>query len=52
MPFDKLNFGFISNLTKYNKILHCGNSNALDILFTREIAKRLETKGVKNIYVN
>lgn len=52
MPFWSLDLENISNPKKYNKYLHYGKSKACNILFTRELAKRLEAKGVKNVYVN
>lgn len=52
MPFWDLDLENISNPDKYNKYLHYGKSKACNILFTRELAKRLEAKGVNNVYVN
>lgn len=52
MPFRSLDLENISNPDKYNKYLHYGKSKACNILFTRELAKRLEAKGVENVYVN
>jgi NAD(P)-dependent dehydrogenase (short-subunit alcohol dehydrogenase family) len=42
----------INDPKKYNKYIHYGKSKASNILFTRGLAKRLEEKGVHNIYVN
>ncbi|KAI8138272.1 hypothetical protein BJV82DRAFT_673816 [Fennellomyces sp. T-0311] len=36
----------------YSKTFHYGLSKACNVLFTRELAKRLEAKGVNNLYVN
>ncbi|KAI8329446.1 hypothetical protein BC941DRAFT_197382 [Chlamydoabsidia padenii] len=50
--FGGLDLKNISNPNKYNRIHHYGKSKAANILFTRELAKRLEEKGIKNIYTN
>jgi NAD(P)-dependent dehydrogenase (short-subunit alcohol dehydrogenase family) len=52
MPFRSLDLENISDPKKYSKYLHYGKSKACNILFTRELAKRLEAKGVNNVYVN
>ncbi|KAI9484600.1 hypothetical protein BDB00DRAFT_792750 [Zychaea mexicana] len=36
----------------YNSTLQYGLSKACNILFTRELAKRLESRGIHNVYVN
>ncbi|KAI8647366.1 hypothetical protein BD408DRAFT_378672 [Parasitella parasitica] len=52
MPFKALNLETISDPSTYNKYIHYGKSKACNILFTRELNKRLEAKGVENVYVN
>ncbi|KAL7314099.1 hypothetical protein PS15m_007754 [Mucor circinelloides] len=52
MPFKALNLESISDPAKYNKYIHYAKSKTCNILFTRELSKRLEQKGVDNVYVN
>ncbi|KAI8368384.1 hypothetical protein EDC96DRAFT_607352 [Choanephora cucurbitarum] len=52
VPFSSLDLESISDPKKYNKIVHYGKSKTANILFTRELSKRLEAKGAKNVYVN
>lgn len=52
MPFNELDLENISNPDKYNKYIHYAKSKTCNILFTRELTKRLEAKGVNNVYVN
>ncbi|CEP18653.1 hypothetical protein [Parasitella parasitica] len=52
MPFKALNLETISDPSTYNKYIHYGKSKACNILFTRELNKRLQAKGVDNVYVN
>ncbi|KAI9478410.1 MAG: hypothetical protein EXX96DRAFT_247037 [Benjaminiella poitrasii] len=51
-PFKDLNLESISDPSKYNKTIHYSKSKTCNILFTRELAKRVEAKGIKNVYVN
>lgn len=51
-PFRELNLETISDPSKYNKYIHYGKSKACNILFTRELNKRLEAKGVNNVCDN
>lgn len=51
-PFWELNLETISDPSKYNKYIHYGKSKACNILFTRELNKRLEAKGVNNVCDN
>ncbi|KAI8380283.1 hypothetical protein BD560DRAFT_387685 [Blakeslea trispora] len=51
-PFKRLDLESISDPKKYNKVVHYGKTKASNILFTRELSKRLEAKGIKNLYVN
>lgn len=51
IPFKKLNLESISDPAKYNKIVHYGKSKTCNILFTRELSKRLEAKKA-NVYCN
>ncbi|GAB5587331.1 hypothetical protein Unana1_02231 [Umbelopsis nana] len=47
MQLDTLN-----DESNYQKELAYGRSKAANILFTRELAKRLEAKGIEHVYVN
>lgn len=49
MPFKALNLESISDPAKYNKFIHYAKSKTCNILFTRELSKRLEQKGVDNV---
>ncbi|CAO3590731.1 unnamed protein product [Absidia cylindrospora] len=42
----------ISDPKKYSRHFHYCKSKAANVLFTRELAKRLKEKGVENVYVN
>ncbi|RUS27630.1 hypothetical protein BC938DRAFT_482972 [Jimgerdemannia flammicorona] len=42
----------LNDPNKYNAWFAYGRSKLANILFVRELAKRLEAKGVKNVYVN
>ncbi|CDH50198.1 retinol dehydrogenase 12 [Lichtheimia corymbifera JMRC:FSU:9682] len=47
-----INYDTLHDEKYYNRWLHYGKSKAANILFTRELAKRLKDKGVNNVYVN
>ncbi|KAI8150268.1 hypothetical protein BJV82DRAFT_586528 [Fennellomyces sp. T-0311] len=47
MSLDKVN-----DEKAYSKIFHYAFSKACNILFTRELTKQLESKGINDIYVN
>ncbi|KAI7892597.1 uncharacterized protein EV154DRAFT_550547 [Mucor mucedo] len=49
--FKKLNLETISDPKKYNRTIHYAKSKTCNILFTRELTKRLEAKG-SNVFVN
>jgi NAD(P)-dependent dehydrogenase (short-subunit alcohol dehydrogenase family) len=49
IPFKQLNLETISDPTTYNRMIHYAKSKACNILFTRELSKRLEAKGVDNV---
>ncbi|KAI8379308.1 uncharacterized protein BYT42DRAFT_568378 [Radiomyces spectabilis] len=51
-PFKRLDLEHISDEKRYNRIIHYGKSKTANILFTRELNKRLQAKGCKNVYVN
>ncbi|KAI8883970.1 NAD(P)-binding protein [Backusella circina FSU 941] len=51
IPFGKLDLENISDPKKYNRTSQYGKSKTCNILFTRELSKRLEAKGVE-VYVN
>ncbi|CAO3682998.1 unnamed protein product [Umbelopsis vinacea] len=42
----------LNDESKYQKEMAYGRSKAANILFTRELAKRLEARAVENLYVN
>ncbi|KAI8089085.1 uncharacterized protein BX664DRAFT_279803 [Halteromyces radiatus] len=42
----------INNSKKYSRAGHYFKSKAANVLFTRELAKRLEAKGIKHVYAN
>ncbi|ORE08105.1 NAD(P)-binding protein [Rhizopus microsporus var. microsporus] len=48
----KFDLESISDPESYSPIQHYAMSKACNILFTRELNKRLENKGIKNVYVN
>lgn len=50
--FKELDLENISNPDKFYEKVHYGKSKACNILFTKELAKRLEAKGINNVYVN
>ncbi|KAI7906118.1 NAD(P)-binding protein [Cokeromyces recurvatus] len=52
IPFKELNLESISDPAKYNKIIHYAKSKTCNILFTRELTKRLQDKDINNVYVN
>ncbi|KAI8150267.1 hypothetical protein BJV82DRAFT_586522 [Fennellomyces sp. T-0311] len=47
-----VSFDKVSDAKTYNPNFHYGLSKACNILFTRELSKRLEAKGIDNIFVN
>ncbi|KAI7872107.1 hypothetical protein BDF14DRAFT_1756509 [Spinellus fusiger] len=52
MTQSEINLSTINDKKYYNKTLQYSKSKLANILFTRELAKRLEAKGVENVYVN
>ncbi|KAI8979144.1 hypothetical protein BDF20DRAFT_818893 [Mycotypha africana] len=52
IPFRRLDLHSISDPKKYNRIVHYAKSKACNILFTRELARRLEAQGIQNVFVN
>ncbi|KAG0742217.1 hypothetical protein G6F62_008043 [Rhizopus arrhizus] len=52
LTFSKLNLDSISDPKAYDRGTQYSKSKICNILFTRELAKRLETKGITNLYVN
>lgn len=51
IPFKQLNLETISDPATYSKLIHYTKSKTCNILFTRELTKRLEAKGVNNVSI-
>ncbi|KAI8077397.1 uncharacterized protein B0P05DRAFT_587855 [Gilbertella persicaria] len=52
IPFKSLDLESISDPKKYNKTIQYAKSKTCNILFTRELTKRLEAKGYDNVFAN
>ncbi|KAI9318053.1 hypothetical protein BX666DRAFT_2153616 [Dichotomocladium elegans] len=51
--FTGINYNTLHNKnTPYHRMVVYGKSKAANILFTRELAKRLKAKGIEEVYVN
>ncbi|CAO3613501.1 unnamed protein product [Cunninghamella blakesleeana] len=50
--YGSLDLEHISDEKRYNRVTHYSKSKAANILFTRELNKRIQEKGIEGVYVN